>query len=105
MVSGKVTYPDGKPVPRGQVTFNSGSFTAGGHILDDGTYNIGMRVPAGTYQVTVIALGESPIGVDPEDAKPAKPLVDAKYNNPATSGLECVVSGTTVFNIEVEAPK
>lgn len=108
-VSGKVTLADGKPVIRGQVTLISDSFTAGGDIIADGSYNISIPggVPAGTYKVTVRASGDSPssANTDVADVKPVKPLVDPKYNNPETSGLTCEVTKATVFDIKVEAPK
>ena len=105
-VGGKVEFPDGKPLTRGQVTLTSGSFTGGGAIIADGTYNVNVRVPAGTYKVSVIASGESPSdsSVDVGDAKPAPSLVDPKFNNPETSELVCEVKGATVFNIKVTAP-
>jgi len=106
-VSGKVTFSDGTPVPSGQVTFSSSNVTAGGGILPDGTYTVSTSVPAGTYKVTVMALENtmSDPNVSVEDAKPAKSLVDPKYNNPETSGLVCEVKGKTSFPITVEAPK
>ena len=105
-VSGKVTYPDGTPVPRGEVMFTSDSFSAGGHVVGDGNYNINIRVPAGTYRVTVRAMADTPSDpmVDLDNASPVQLLVDSKYNNPETSGLVCEVKGTTTFNITVEAP-
>ncbi|MDR0869238.1 MAG: carboxypeptidase-like regulatory domain-containing protein [Planctomycetaceae bacterium] len=106
-VSGKVTFPDGKPVPRGQVTLFSDTFTAGSGIGADGTYRINMPVPAGTYKVTVRATEDSPSDtkVAPEDVKPPKPLVDVKYNSPEKSGLTVDVKGATTFDITVEPPK
>jgi len=106
-VAGKVSFADGTPLPHGQVTLTSGTFSAGGSILGDGTYNINVRVPAGTYKVTVRASGESPSDpkADIADVKPAKSLVDTKYNAPETSGLVCEVKGITTFNITVETPK
>jgi hypothetical protein len=105
-VSGTVTLSDGKPVARGQVMLTSGTFTAGGETIADGTYII-RDVPAGTYKVSVRASGESESNpnVDVEDAKPVKPVVDMKYNNPETSGLTCEVKSATTFDIVVEPPK
>jgi len=105
-VGGKVTFPDGQPVTRGQVTFTSGSFTGGGSIIADGTYNINVRVPAGTYKVSVAAYAETTAdqSVDIADAKPPQSLIDPKFNNPETSELVCEVKGATVFNIPVTAP-
>jgi len=106
-VSGKVTFQDGTPVPRGQVTFISNTFSAGGNITADGAYTVTVKLPAGTYRVTVLASGDSPSSamVDVQDRKPIKPLVDMKFNNPDTSGLVCEVKGKTTFPITVEPPK
>jgi len=107
VVSGKVTFPDGTPLPRGQVTFFSSTFTGGGNVGSDGSYKVTVGVPAGTYKVTVIALGES--SPDPNvpihETKPVPSLVDTKFNSPDTSGLVCEVKGKTAYNIPVEAPK
>jgi hypothetical protein len=94
-VSGKVTFQDGAPVPRGQVTFISNTFSAGGTIAADGSYS-----------VTVVASGDSPSSlVHVENVKPIKPLVDKKFNSPDTSGLVCEVKGKTTFPITVTPPK
>ena len=106
-VGGKVEFPDGSPVPRGQVTINSSTFTAGGPIAADGTYTINARVPAGTYQITVRATGDSPseASVDIADVKPAPLLVDAKFGSAETSELTVEVKGKTTHNITVTAPQ
>jgi hypothetical protein len=105
-VGGKVTFPDGTSPSSGEVMFTSGSFSAAGGIISDGTYNIKTKVPAGTYKVTVKAAEDSPADakIDTGDAKPAKLLVDLKYSDPATSGLVCEVKGLTTFDIPVEKP-
>ena len=106
-VGGKVTFSDGKPLTQGQVMFTSGFFTAGGGIISDGSYSMSVRIPAGTYKVSVVAVGEpiaAPSG-NLEDMKPGKPLVDPKFSNPETSGFVCEVKGPTGFNITVEPPK
>jgi len=106
-VGGKVAYPDGSPVTRGQVTLMSNTFTGGGQITADGTYNINVRVPAGTYQVTVRAVADTPSNpmVDVEDAPPVRLLVHSKYNRPETSELAVEVTGRTTFDITVTAPQ
>jgi len=105
-VGGKVTFPDGSPLIRGEVTLISSSFTAGGHIVADGTYNINARVPAGIYQVTVRAMADSPADPmrDVADALPVRSLVDPKYNSPETSELTVEIKGRTTHNITVTAP-
>ena len=94
-------------MPRGQVTFISDTFSAGGNIAADGTYTVTVKLPAGTYRVTVLASGDSPSSamVDVQDRKPIKPLVDKKFNNPDTSELVCEVKGKTIFPITVVPPK
>jgi hypothetical protein len=93
-VSGKVTFPDGKPVSGGQVTLTSGRISFSGDLIGEGTYTINAQVPAGTYKVTVQSSGD-----------PGKPQVDPKYSNPATSELVCEVKGPTMFDIKVEPQK
>jgi hypothetical protein len=106
-VGGKVTFEDGTAVPRGEVTLVSSTFTAGGQIAADGTYNINARVPAGTYQIAVRAMGDQPAttSVEIADKPMAKPLVDLKYGSAETSKLSVEVKGKTIHNITVEAPK
>ncbi|MDR0869239.1 MAG: carboxypeptidase-like regulatory domain-containing protein [Planctomycetaceae bacterium] len=103
-VSGVVSFSDGKPVSYGQVTLTSGSFSVGGDIISDGTYNISRvgGVPAGTYKVSVV-LSDPNAGM--ENTKKAKPQIDPKYNDPSTSGLTCEVTGATTYDITVEPPK
>ena len=86
---------------------SSGSVTAGGHIIGDGTYALSARVPAGTYKVSVraMAVTSSDSTVDAADAPPAKLLVDPKFNNPETSELTVEVKGATTYNITVTAPQ
>ena len=122
-VTGKITFPDGTPLERGRVVFDSGSQTFYGEVAPDGTYTMlggagEKRIPPGTYNVylmgTVLPGDPNPEAV-PTDADgnqigpprrelPDIPLVAAKYNRTDTSGLQCVVSGKTVFDITVERP-
>ena len=108
-VKGRVTFPDGKPLTRGEVRFQTPSFVATGDIQPDGTYVLGSRgandgIPKGTYTVTVSAYEDagSTAGMSAEDAKPANPLIDLKYSSPTTSQLSCDVQGATIFDIPVE---
>jgi hypothetical protein len=108
-VTGKVTFPDGSPLTRGEVIFSTPSFVAAGMIQSDGTYSIRANnmkegIPSGTYSVTVKAyedIQENPDGIM-ENLKPAKSLIDTKYASSATSGLTCEVKGTMTFDINVE---
>ena len=122
MVSGTVTFPDGSPLERGRVVFDSGAHTFYGEVNPDGTYEMqggtgGRTIPAGTYGVylmnTVLTAETvdnrsidddgNPIGPEPRSA-PDIHLVAAEFTRKTTSGLECVVNGRTVFNITVEKP-
>jgi hypothetical protein len=108
-VTGKVTFPDGSPLTRGEVIFATPSFVAAGMIHPDGTYSIRANnskegIPSGTYSVTVKSyedIQENPNGIM-ENLKPAKSFIDTKYTSPATSGLTCEVTGTMTFDINVE---
>jgi len=105
-VSGNVAFPDGNPVPRGQVTIHSSTFTAGGHISADGSYAINVPVPAGIYRVTVVASGDQPAStLDIVDVRPVPPLVATRYGSTETSELTVEVTGRTTFDITVTAPQ
>ena len=122
-VTGKVTFPDGSPLERGRVVFDSGSQMFYGDIDSDGNYTMSggtgaKKIPAGTYAVYLMGTvlpGDPTPAVIPTDADgnqmgpsppevPDIPLVAAKYTRRDTSGLQCVVSGKTEFNISVEKP-
>ena len=108
-VKGTVQFPDGKPLPRGDVQFLTPTFVGSGRIQPDGTYVIGSLkeadgLPKGTYKITVRAYEDQgdTASMSPEDVKPVKPLIDLKYSSPETSGLTCDVQGPTVHPITVE---
>jgi hypothetical protein len=108
-VTGKVTFPDGSPLTRGEITFSTPTFVAAGMIQPDGRYSIRANnmkegIPSGTYSVTVKAYEEAQENPDGmmENLKPAKSLIDTKYASPNTSGLTCEVTGTMTFDINVE---
>lgn len=113
-VSGKVTFPDGSPLTKGEVTFQQGTFAASGKVQPDGTYTIGSLgvkdgLPKGEYVVTVKAIEYSSDTELSEDKAPvknsARSLVDPKFFSPETSGLKCDVKGKTTYNIPVTAPE
>ncbi|MGL4594301.1 MAG: hypothetical protein ACRCUY_06190 [Thermoguttaceae bacterium] len=99
-MSGKVTYSDdGSPLTTGMVCFETPSYLARGELKPDGTYIIGSLsekdgLPAGTYKVYVSgaqkATGEIKGGMTEYE-----PLIDAKFANSSTSGIEMVVDGKT----------
>jgi hypothetical protein len=92
--AGGIVTLDGKAVPRGTVSFApvSGGPIAYSRIDSDGSYSIqtGRKagLPAGEYQVTVIANElppQTPPGVPPPDGKPITP---EWYRSTQTSGLK-----------------
>ena len=117
-VTGKVTFPDGTPLDRGTVMFESEKLVARGSIQKDGTYSLitGEKkgIPKGTYQVCIGGLSVPTITATPAaDGKgPSKVTVtkvvspiDTKYSSGAKSGLTCEVKGRTKYDIKVEPPK
>ena len=118
-VKGKVTFPDGTPLTRGEVRFQNATVLATGNIKPDGTYVISSLgnndgLSKGTYTVTIQAMQEAPPGASTTTIAgisegnihsgnfTIESLVDLKYNSPETSGLSCNVQGSTVFDITVE---
>jgi hypothetical protein len=105
-VHGKVTYPDGSPVTKGIVVFESNgaanAISARGEIQADGTYQLGTDkpgdgVPAGKYRVLVTPRLENP------DAPEV--TFDRRFADFNTSGLEFEVgSGDNDFSIQVTRP-
>ena len=56
--SGKVTYPDGKPVTVGLVCFSTATYMSSGQLQPDGTYSLGSLseadgIPPGKYKVYI----------------------------------------------------
>jgi hypothetical protein len=109
-VNGKVTYPDGSPVPEGSVIGQMGegvtSVTVQGNIKSDGSFSWGTEresdgAKPGLYRVIVVprALG------DFELAQGMRPAVDSKFGNPKSSGIEFEVkAGKNELNITVTKP-
>lgn len=104
-VHGKVTLPDGKPVPGGMVVFEGQAggktISARGEIAADGSYTMstnspGDGVPAGTYKVCV-----APPGLANPDARTAPPFAE-KFSSFDASGLSFEVKpGKNEFPITV----
>jgi len=104
-VHGKVTLPDGKPVPGGMVVFEGQvggkTISSRGEIAADGSFSMstntpGDGVPAGSYKVSV-----APPGLANPDARPA-PLFADKYSSFDSSGLTFEVKpGKNEFPIQV----
>lgn len=115
---GKVTYSDThEPLTCGEIHFSTASFLARANIQPDGTYTVGSMkesdgLPPGTYSIAIVNAVEEKrsmtdqVVIGPRglgQAKPEKPLIDAKYKNKATSGLTVTVDKSgKVFDIEVD---
>ena len=123
-VTGKVTFPDGTPLTKGQVMFQKEGFIASGDIQKDGTYSAGKLkdgdgLSPGTYQVFISGAST----YDEEELEKAKvqgeglarstagfrtpiptDLVASKYKSPNSSGLTVEVKGRTKYDIKVEPP-
>jgi hypothetical protein len=98
-VQGRVTY-QGKPVPRGTITFQSDDGQAAvGEIQPDGSYRLstfeeGDGAVLGHHKVYIIADTSDP-GMIPGSSPgytPPKDLIPKKYNRVETSGLEANVA-------------
>ncbi|MBR5627025.1 MAG: hypothetical protein IKW74_05320 [Thermoguttaceae bacterium] len=119
-VTGKVTFPDGKPLTVGCVNFQSETTMARGDLDENGQYSLSSEgendgVEAGTYQVFITSAMSFEGGGVTEDSEVgdtgALPematnieLIDPIFNDPATSGLVCTVKGNTTFDIKVYKP-
>ncbi|MCL2623243.1 MAG: carboxypeptidase-like regulatory domain-containing protein [Planctomycetaceae bacterium] len=122
-VTGKVTFPDGAPLTKGQVMFQKGGFVGSGDIQKDGTYSAGKLkdgdgLPPGQYQVFITGAStfdaaemeklsqEATIGRIPTFKTPRPiDLIATKYMSPRSSDLTVEVNGRTKYDITVEAPK
>ena len=130
-VSGTVKFPDGSPLERGTVVFESDSVRVSGSIKG-GYYSLGGikpkdGVPFGTYKGYITDAWKV---VRPENASPAPaspprqrgqpptrgpkgpiipptPLLDSKFDSGETSGLVLEVKSRSsiVYNIDVTAPE
>jgi hypothetical protein len=114
-VHGKVVFADGTPLTTGWVSFRAldaqGNVTARGPIQPDGTYELSTfserdGAVKGRHQVLVTAPVYRNVREESTGAQP--PLLDSRYSNFQTSGLEFIV--TTVpeqnqFDVLVTSPK
>ena len=106
-VSGIATF-NGKTLPRGSVSFHptQQGAVACGTIQSDGSYEIrtgrGKGLAPGDYTVTVIAREPS----TPELAAAMKlppSIIPARYQNPTTTELRCVVKpGSNRIDLELK---
>ena len=105
-VTGKVTLKGRQPPERATISFDDVDthHNASSPIGADGSYKLtsgeGEGLRPGKYKVSV----QPPYAKDSSEPRPA-PTFHAKYQNPATSGLEKEVkSGTNEFNFELDPP-
>jgi hypothetical protein len=105
-VTGKVLFPDGKPLVDGNVIFFSTEhkLRARGRIEADGSYDLSTYeahdgAVAGTHQVMVLPF------FDRSDGPPSVPI-NQRFQNFSTSDLSFRVTpeGPNEFNITVKAP-
>lgn len=109
-VAGTVKYSDGTPLTRGTVNFEGDRASASGKINEDGSFAMsslseGDGVAPGEYRVYISGT-EGDMVYDEATRKYSSPppLVDAKFSNPATSGVTATVPGTESLDIVVEKP-
>jgi len=118
-VTGKVTFPDGTPLTKGQVMFQKEGFVGSANIQKDGTYSAGKLkdgdgLPPGQYEVFITGTAmydDSEVETPQEFVAGGKPnfrtstpveVIDFKYMAPNTSGLKVDVKGATKYDIKVE---
>jgi hypothetical protein len=115
-VSGKVTTSDGKPLPKGLITFLSevGKKDVYNAAIVNGQY-LTSEIPAGPAKVVIVPALETAGGAgvpvekgndrvpQPKPADGKKPIeVPAKYQNADTSGLHLTVqSGENTFDVNL----
>lgn len=109
LVHGTVLFPDGQPLTRGTVEFETfhqnKAITASGEIDKDGTFQLGTFGPndgaiAGEHRVAVISDYVIGTGVERPGELPP-PLLDPKFRSFKTSGLKFTVK-PRMNNILVE---
>ena len=116
-VTGKVTLPDGTPLTKGEVIFQTETMVSRGDIQADGTYFMATGgkkgIPKGSYRVSIEGFsGPSMEMVAPAEGRSGPQMrpvfsespIDSKYFIPETSGLTCEVKGNMTHNIELLPP-
>lgn len=100
-VTGKVTY-QGKPVPKGTITFVSekGGRNATGQLDPQGNYRLQTEKPGdgallGEYKVTVYAHDEPVLDYTPTTPVKPKILTPTKYETPESTDLKATVKSGT----------
>jgi hypothetical protein len=127
-LTGKVTFSDGEPVPKGMVIFEKDNYMSRGEIQPDGSYTMSTErandgIPPGEYKVYVSGVMDTPKpqvqsagggtsgGAGGRIASPSPMpmpirLCDAKFENPNTSGLTCTIPAPgNRFDFKIERSK
>jgi hypothetical protein len=102
---GTVTDSDGQPYTKGYVIFTDAKFSARGKLQPDGTYKLDSLkdndgLAPGMYQVYITGHKRDPTG-----GLNLVSDIDAKYEDPSTSGLSCEVTQNGHFDFTVELKK
>jgi len=122
-VDGTVNYK-GTPLEKGTIVFDVAGSTCGnaeiknGQIINPTTYSPGDGIPVGNATIAVYSTQEIRNTVDSTNSQypeghpgndssgpaPTVSLIPAKYNNPQTSGLTCVLEKgkTNTIHLEIE---
>jgi hypothetical protein len=104
-VTGKVTLPNGQPLPGGRIDFRAATGNmVSGQIKADGTYEA-REVPPGEYKVSVEnshlkGISPPPPGLEPLPGSAVSAgekyvAINARYMSPETSGFTTTVNGKT----------
>ena len=109
-LNGHVVFSDdGSPLTTGTVCFVTETMLARGTLDAGGKYTVGTNgqrdgLLPGTYRVYILG-AQREIGTDENNMSIDEPLIDEKYMNPETSGLQVTVDRRTgQYDIRVERP-
>ncbi len=126
-LSGKVTFPDGKPLNCGVIHFVSDSYLSRATIKEDGSFIVGSEseadgIPAGSYKVYIVGAIIEDASAVPEKEKvksgwkdpdvsasqakerPMISLIDQKYTSLDSTPLTFTIPGEKLFNFTVNPP-
>ncbi|MDR1485607.1 MAG: hypothetical protein LBT09_12390 [Planctomycetaceae bacterium] len=108
-VEGKITFPDGTPLSKGKIIFESDIHTLSAVVQSNGTFRMGMLkdgegIPCGKYKVGITEAFDAKYS-----DKPVPPeithFIAEKFRSPKTSGIEYDIQKTTKdISIVVEKP-
>ncbi|MCL2347406.1 MAG: hypothetical protein FWC50_04015 [Planctomycetaceae bacterium] len=105
-VTGTVTFEDGSPLTKGEVRFETATFSSYGGLNQKGAFTLSgasanSGIPPGRYGVAIVQT-EQPDG-PLTFGSVLVPQIHTKYNSPATSGLSVEVKrgmGPVAFTVE-----